>query len=133
MSQQNVEIVRRAYEAFNRGDIESVTADFAPEFEYVATGAIPGVEGVFLGPEGYRRFIEGFWSEFDNARLEVHESTEAGDQVLVSMTLTGRGKQSGVKASWPVWLVWTMRDGRIVRGQGFMSRDEALEAAGLSE
>ena len=45
MSQENVEIVRRGYEAFNRGDIEGVTRVLAPDFEYVASGLVPGVEG----------------------------------------------------------------------------------------
>jgi hypothetical protein len=40
-------------------------ADFAPDFEYVNAGAIPGLGGVYRGAEGYRRFVEAFWSEFD--------------------------------------------------------------------
>jgi ketosteroid isomerase-like protein len=47
MSQENVELVRRAYEEFNRGDSKGMVADFAPAFEYVSTGAIPGVRGVY--------------------------------------------------------------------------------------
>jgi ketosteroid isomerase-like protein len=60
MSQENLEVVRRAYEAFNRGDFDGVVADFTPDFEYVASGVIPGVRGVYEGPDGYRRFMEGF-------------------------------------------------------------------------
>jgi hypothetical protein len=133
MSQENVEIVRRAYEAFNRGDLEAVFADAASDFEYVASGAIPGVGGVYRGPEGFRRFVEGFWGEFDDAREEIHEFIDAGDHVLVSLTQRGRGKQSGVETRWNTWHVWTVRDGEVVRGQGFTSRDEALEAVGLRQ
>ena len=46
MSQENVEIARRAYEAFNRGDLQAMVADLAPNFEYATTGAIPGMTGV---------------------------------------------------------------------------------------
>ena len=53
MSQENVELVRRGYEANNRGDPEGMVADFAPTFEYVSTGAIPGMRDVYRGPEGY--------------------------------------------------------------------------------
>ena len=61
--------------------------------------------------------------------LEIGELIEAGDQVLAELTLRGRGKQSGVEASWDVWQLWTVQDGKMVRGEGFTSREEALEAA----
>lgn len=77
--------------------------------------------------------MEAFWGEFDDARLEAHEFIEAGDQVLVSLTVRGRGKQSGAEASWDIWLLWTLRGGKVVHGQGFTDRDEALQAAGLRE
>jgi uncharacterized protein len=131
--EENIEIARRNYAAFNRGDIDGVVADFAPDFEYVASGAIPGVGGVYRGPGGYKRSQEVFWDEFDDARLEIHEFIEAGDQVLVSVTVRGRGRQSGTETSWSFFQLWTVRGGKVVRGQGFMSRDAALEAAGLRE
>jgi ketosteroid isomerase-like protein len=133
VSQQNVEIARAAIEAINRGDLDAALADAAPDLEYVASGAVPGAGGVYRGPEGFRRFLETFLNEFSDFRLEVHELIEAGDQVLVSQTMRGRGKQSGVEANWRVWFLWTYREGKTVRGQGFTSRDEAFEAAGLSE
>jgi ketosteroid isomerase-like protein len=49
MSQENVEIVRRGYEAFNKGDLEGMVASFAPDFEYVASGAIPDADGIYRG------------------------------------------------------------------------------------
>jgi ketosteroid isomerase-like protein len=133
MSEENVEVARRAYGAFNRGDLAGTVADLAPEFEYVATGTIPGAGGTSRGPEGYRRFLESWWNEFDNTNVEVHDLIAAGEQVLASLTFRGYGKQSGVETSWDVWQLWTVRDGKVVRGQGFTSRDQALEAAGLRE
>ena len=53
--------------------------------------------------------------------------------MLVPQTLRGRGKQSGVETSWTYFQLWTVRDGKLVRGQGFTSRVDALEAAGLEE
>ena len=52
MSQENVEMARRAYEAFNRGDLDGMVADFAPEFEYVPAEMVPGFGGEPTGPEG---------------------------------------------------------------------------------
>ena len=133
MSQESVELVRRGYEAFNRGDIDGVVGLLAPDFEYVASGLVPGVGGVYRGAEGLRRFAETFWAEFDNPRIEVHELIDAGDQVVASTTMRGLGKQSGAETSWDVCQVWTVRDGTAVSGQGFPSRDGALEAVGLRE
>jgi hypothetical protein len=134
MSEENVEIARRAYEAFNRGDLQAMVADLAPNFEYATTGAIPGMTGVYRGVEGIVEFLDEWMrSEFERPRIEVHELVDAGDQVVAAVTLRGRGKQSGVEASWDVWHVWTVEHGKVVHGQPFTSRAEALEAAGLRE
>jgi ketosteroid isomerase-like protein len=133
MSLENVEMAQRAYEALERGDFDGMMSDLAPSFEYVTTGAIPGVTGAYRGREGLREFLRWMWDEFDSPRIEVHGLTDAGDQVLASVTLRGRGKQSGIEASWDVWHLWTMQDGKVVHGQAFASREEAFEAAGLSE
>ena len=133
MSEESAAIARRAYEAFNRGDQQAMVADLAPNFEYATTGAIPGMTGVYRGVEGILGFLEWMRSEFERPRIEVNELVNAGDQVVAAVTLRGRGKQSGVEASWDVWHVWTMEDGKVVHGQAFTSREEALEAAGLSE
>ena len=136
MSQENVELVRRIFEAFNRGDIESgiELANTPPEFEFVPSGAlIPDLASVQRGPEAFRRVVETFWAEFDDPRTELHELIDAGDQVFTSFTLRGRGKHSGVEASWEPLSVWTVRNRRLVRWLGFTDRAAALEAAGLSE
>lgn len=126
-------MLQRAFEAFNRGDLDATVADIAPDCEYVATGAIAGATGTYRGPEGYRRFIGWLVDEFDDARVELAEAIDAGDQLVVRVTNRGRGKLSGADTSWEIWQVWTVRDGRAVRGQGFTSREQALEAAGLEE
>jgi ketosteroid isomerase-like protein len=133
MSRENVEIVRRAYEAFNRGDPEAGIADMSPTFEYAPTGALPDMPPVARGPDGYAEFARWLWDQFDDARTEIHELTDAHDKVVASVTLRGRGRQSGVEVGWHVWHVWTLRDGKVIHGRGFTSRPEALEAAGLSE
>jgi ketosteroid isomerase-like protein len=133
MSQENVEIARRAYEAFNRGDLQTMVANLAPNFEYATTGAIPGMTGVYRGGAGILGFLEWIWSEFERPSMEVHELVDAGNKVMAAVTLRGRGKQSGVETSWDVWHVWTVEHGKVVHGQAFTSRAEAREAAGLSE
>jgi ketosteroid isomerase-like protein len=136
MSEENVEVVRRMFEAFSRGDIEGAIelADTPPEFEFVPSGAlIPDLASVQRGPDALRRVVETFWAEFDDPRVELHELIDAGDQVFASFTVRGRGKHSGVETSWDPLSVYTVRDGRLVRWMGFTDRHAALEAAGLSE
>lgn len=131
MPPNNVDIVREAYDAVNRGDLDMAVSCIAPDMEYVASGAVPGATGVFMGPEGVKEFIAGLYEEFDEPRADVSELLDAGDQVLASATARGRGKLSGVETTWDTWQLWTVRDGKLMRGQGFTSREEALAAAGL--
>ena len=99
MSQENVEILRGATEAFNRGDPEAWVAVLAPEFEYTASGAVVGIGGTYRGAEGFRRFLASFWDEFDEPNAEIRDLIEAGDQVLAAVSFRGRGKQSGIAAA----------------------------------
>ena len=133
MSQENVETLRRAYEAFSRGDLDAAVVDADPDVECISSCAIPGQGDVARGSEAYKRFISWLVDVFDDARLEPTEFIDAGDRVLGGFTLTGHGKQSGVETSWTMWQVWTLKDGMFVHGQGFTVREEALAAAGLSE
>jgi ketosteroid isomerase-like protein len=132
MSQENAEIVRRGYEAYERGDVDDAVADFASDCEYSATGVLPGATGVFLGPEGYKSVIAWLRENFDDAHMGLNALVDAGDSVVASVTLRGRGRQSGAAASWTFWQVWTLRSGKIVRGRGFTNEAEALEAARLA-
>jgi ketosteroid isomerase-like protein len=79
------------------------------------------------------RFLEQFWEEFDEAHVEPQEFIETRNSVLAVFTFRGRGKQSGVQVNMEGFHLWTFRDGKIIRGQGFLDREAALEAAGLSE
>ena len=132
MSVENVEIVRRAYEAFNRSDIDGALADLAPDFEYTPSGAIPGVTETYRGPEGFRRFVAWLLDEFDDVRFEINDViAHDDDQLMFRHTIRGRGKRSGVATSWDVWQVLRFRDSKVVRAQAFTTKEAALEAAGL--
>jgi ketosteroid isomerase-like protein len=133
MSQQNAGILRRAIEAFNRGDPDAWVAVLAPEFEYTATGAVVGVRGTYRGAEGFKQFLNSFWDEFDEPSAQLGELIAEGDQVLASVIFRGRGKHSGIPTSWNLWQLWRLRNGKVVHGQAFRSKEEALEAAGLAE
>ena len=133
MSQENLDIARRGYEAFNRDDQEAMVADLGSAFEYFGTGAVPGSEGRYQGARGWSEAVSWLRDEFDEPRIEVRELIEQGDKVLAGIAMHGRGKRSGAKTSWELWQLWTIRDGEVVLGQGFRTRDQALEAAAVRE
>lgn len=132
MSRESVEVLRRCYEAWNRGDWDEVLAFAHPEIEWHTPREDPDW-GSFRGHDGLRRF----WTEWAEAvgrlRFEPEEFIDAGDHVVVVTRRRGRGIQSGLEIEDRVIQVVTMRDGMGTRVREFYDRAEALAAAGLSE
>ena len=131
MSQENVEIVRAAIDAANRDDWDAFYKDMAPGFELDMSRAVGPVSGV-LSLDQLRRVLEDFAGYWESLRIEPHEFIEAGDLVVVPNTGHLRGRD-GIEVSVTVAWVWTIRDGAIERMVMYQSRQDALEALGLSE
>ena len=133
MSQENVEIVRRMYDAYKRGDFESALAHFRPSVEWSEPLDNPGAR-TRHGRKGVERALVTWTGAFEDYRYELRELIDNGDDmVLLGAWQTGRGKGSGVEVSEENFCVFTLREGKIVRQQMFRHRAEALEAAGLRE
>ena len=107
MSQENVDLVRRVYEAHGRGDFTAVFAAYDPEIEWhVLRVAELGFDPVYVGHDGVR--------------------------VVQSQRM--RARTSGIEVEWNSYTqVWTIQDAKVVRMEFFPTRDEALEAVGLRE
>ena len=131
MSQENVEIVRAALDAYNRGDLEAALKDAAPEFELDWTRAVGPQRGVYKLDQ-IRAFLVDFLEAFESTRVVPDEFIEAGDQVVVPQTGYIQGRD-GIEATARIALVWTFRDGAIVRICLYQQKQEALEAVGVSE
>jgi hypothetical protein len=132
MSQENVEIVRHAYEAHLRGDYATALAKWHPNAEMDGRNLPDG--GVYRGHDGVRQHIERWASMWENWTIEVDRFIDAGgDSVVVLTHERGRNKASGMELDARHAELYTVRDGHIVRWQGFSDRAEALEAVGLSE
>ena len=99
----------------------------------LAAGTVPGRTGTYRGPEGYKKFVAWLDEEFSDSHAELGAIIDAGDSVVVGATLRGKGRQSGIPATFTFWQVWAFANGQIVGGQGFANKAQALEAAGLSE
>jgi uncharacterized protein len=133
MSEENVEIVRRSLEAFSGGDMEEMLSYMDPEGE-LHSAIVGGAEGnVYRGHEGFRKWYADSFESFEELRNEWSEFRDLGDRVLVFGRVKARGRGSGVELDSPMGWVFTVRRGKLMKAEGFLSRAEALEVAGLSE
>ena len=139
MSQENVEIVRRVYDAAARRDAATVLALYDPDIESDASqlgiaGIVGGDEVVYRGHDGLRRFFRDWHEAWMNIEYDFEELVDAGDEhVIAVVTRHARGRASGVEVERPFALVWTLRGGKVAHVVWFLSRAEALEAVGPSE
>jgi ketosteroid isomerase-like protein len=137
MSQENVEVVRRSYEAYNQGDLEGVLATLHPRVVWEENHPVFGFVGldpVYEGHEGFRRWWEATREPWTTVEAEIHEITPVGDDALVfSTTMHGTGGGSGVVVELRFFHVIDFRDGKIARRRLYPERQEALNAADLSE
>ena len=132
MSQENVEIVRVAVDAFRRAAWEESVDWMAPEVEWHDTPDLPGARR-YRGREGVLAQWRDMAEALDAFTVEVEQLFDAGDQVVVFLTSRGRGRVSGIEVSRKLAQVCTVRDGQITRIVGYDDRAQALAAAGLSE
>jgi ketosteroid isomerase-like protein len=131
MSQENVEIVRRAVESFNRRDIAAILADFDQDAAWVEDQRYPGAE-IFRGPSGVERSIRKWWDAWAEIAMDLEETIDLGDRVVLAGRVQARGHDSDVTVEAPFGGVYEFRAGKVLRVEILGSRDEALEAVGLS-
>ena len=133
MSQENIEIVRASFEAWNHGDLERMFQAFDPDIEWcLPQGGIN--TGVYRGHVAVRQLMESYLEAFDYFRMEPERFFEAEDgRIVVFIRSPGRGRGSGVEVEVRTAYTWTMRNGKAVRCEISTDRMEALEAVGLSE
>jgi ketosteroid isomerase-like protein len=136
MSQENVEIVKRANEFLERRDWPGIASTDLIDPNVELHGSVGGLEeGNIL--RGLGEISQAFDTEdrdvWDEHRIEPREYIDAGDRVVVLHREYQRGKGSGVEIVIDTASILDVRDGRIVRMQGYMNPAEALEAVGLSE
>jgi ketosteroid isomerase-like protein len=133
MSQENVEIVRGLFEAFQReSSPEAIIAALDPAIVWQVRSDLPDTE-TYTGHEGFRRLFDAFEEVLEESWYQPVEFLEAGDQVVVPLRWGGRGKASGVASELEETWVFSLSDGKVTRVKEFVTRSAALEAAGLSE
>jgi ketosteroid isomerase-like protein len=131
MSQENVAIVRRIYEAFYGGDAAGALAYFDPEVVIDVSRRLEG--GIGHGRDELNKMIGEWVGTFDEWREEIAEMRDCGTQVYVLAVQHGRGKGSGVEVEERYALVYEVKGDMIARMTMYSEPAEALEAVGLSD
>ena len=135
MPKDNVEVVRRLWDAAERRDTEAVLSLYDPDVE-LDVSAFPLAdtdETIYRGHAGLRRLFSEWREVWDAADSELIELIDAGDRVVTVYRYRGRGRRSGVPVEEDFVILWTLAAQKVVRVKWFARREEALEAAGLSE
>jgi hypothetical protein len=136
MSQENVEVVKRAIAAVNARDVNGYIACCTDDFQLRTPAA--AIQGVYEGRDAIRRFFADVRDTAPDFGLDLLEAREiAPDQVLASLRLRGTGRASGITATADfrpeTTNVYDLVDGKIKLVRVFLNRQEALEAVGLEE
>ena len=134
MSQENVEIVRDAAVAFNRGDLDAWFEYLADDIDYRAAEGALDDRGPMHGKDAVRAYMQDWLDMFDDLRSEPVELIDAGeDRVIAVVRISGRAKLSGVETDLTYAALYTIRDGKVARGREYWTKEQALETAGLTE
>ena len=132
MSQENVEIVRRAYESFNAGQDEWLSM-LHPEVEVRLSGVFPGIDSDYRGHDGARRFRDTLFEAWEYFHAEPREIVDRGAYVGVVVDLRAKGRESGAEVNLTFHQAFRFDGDLVVRWASFPTLREAREAAGLRE
>src|SRR5215216_2712273 len=132
MSQQNLDIVRRAYEGVS-ARLEPPRELFGPDYEVDASDVAPDF-GVLRGFEAAQESFRPYWEAFDDFRVEIEELVHADEKQVITRVRDGGRMRGSDSEVWNRFFhVWTFADGKVVRLSIHTDRNRALEAAGISE
>jgi ketosteroid isomerase-like protein len=132
MAQTNLALVQAAIDAFFRGDEPAMLRVAAPDVVIAQPPDQPDRQD-YHGHDGMRQVMAEWIGNWDDWSLEILSAREVRDLVLATARQQGRGKASGASFDAEIAFVFTVRDEQIVLWQMFLSEQQALEAAGLSE
>ena len=128
----NVAVVRRFVDAFNRLDIDAALADADPDIVLKEWVEAPGAQA-YHGCDGVRAAISNWFETWEWMQVEIKDITEVSDVcVLVTLYQRAKGTGSGIEVDLTTYNVYSFRDGKVKELALYMERDAALEAAGLT-
>jgi ketosteroid isomerase-like protein len=128
---KNLEIARAWVEACDRGDVEAAMALCDPEIELLEAEALPGPVTA-TGTDAVRRYLERFQTHWSEGNWEPLEFREAGEKVYLRARLRMVGRRSGIEVDREWSYVFTVRDGKLLRQNGYDGEADGLGAAGIA-
>ena len=132
MSAENVEVVRASWHAWNREGLDALASHWASDITWRAIEGAPDDVGLMEGRDAVRAYIQDWDDTFDDLRIEPLDVIDAGDETVIGVQRgSGVAKGSGVPVEIVYAVVYTVRDGLIVSGREYATREEAFAAAGL--
>src|SRR5262245_62928894 len=134
MSQANLELARRGWEAWSRGDLDARAEIWDSAIVWDVSHFRDWPEPSYVGIDGVNRFA-GEWLEvWDDYEVGVDETLTAPDGRVISLAWQrGKGRQSGLQMEFEWAQIFTFRDGKVIRIDNYDNRETALQAAGLGE
>jgi ketosteroid isomerase-like protein len=130
MSQQDVETVRRGYDAFNRKDIAAVLDLYDPQIEWIEGGGGRSPAGTFRGPQSVANEVFATVPQnFDEFRADPERFIDAGEHVVVVGRFSGRAR-SGATLDAPFVHVHRLRNGKTVHFQNYVDATRWASAWG---
>lgn len=126
-----IEMLIQSYRAWNDRDVEAMLRNAHPDAELVPIPQSPDLTAA-QGGEGLAQFLSSVFDIWHELEIEPLLFTPASDRVLVDVAVKARARDSGIELEEEWAHVWTVREGKVARIQGFATRGEALEALALS-
>jgi ketosteroid isomerase-like protein len=126
----NVKVLERHYEAFNRGDLEGLLEPFDPGVVFVEDPSVRPDAGSHMGIEGMRTFFQAMFDGSQEVAVDAVGWIDQGDLVIVEIRLHGRFRHTGIAGEARFFHVWTFRDGCITRLQMYTDKEQALRELG---
>jgi|ERR1043166_5222530 ketosteroid isomerase-like protein len=134
MPDDDVAVVEAAYETFARGGLDRFLEHWTDDLDHRSIEGAPDDRGPIQGKDEMRAYVQDWIDTFDGFRIEPVELIDAGEDTVVAVVrFGGRAKLSGIETDQTMGVVFTIRGGKIARGREYATRDQALQAAGLSE
>jgi ketosteroid isomerase-like protein len=132
MSQQNVELVRDSWTALATGGLDAMAEFWDEEISWRAIEDAPDDVGEMHGVAAARRYVQDWLDMFEDIVNVPQELLDVGDERVIAVQhVTGRARLSGVETELRYAVVYTLRDGKIVRVKEYRNREQALDAVGL--
>jgi ketosteroid isomerase-like protein len=129
---ERIELVRKSFEAYQRGDLDSLAEMAHPDFE-VHDWPEAADPRVYRGAQAVHEARDEWSKAWEHVHAEPYGYVDLGDRVFVSMRTIGRGRGSSIEMQMDTYGIYTIRDSKVAKIQFFITREAALAAAGLTE